>query len=427
MFSALAVMLAVSCQKSADTFNRDTDKIKCTCIAQGLNHYVCSDGDWTIECNEDWVSFEPNCGSGNGVDFEKYVVNVTYNHGAERTATYNIVHNGKSFPVVLTQGACSFAYGSVKFAGTLMTREASAAKVNVAYTDAAGDEKVKFTVDITGAGAAGLSVAEQTVTLAQGSGTVALAVTGTPTTPGAVTFAVKADGKAIGSVKAEVVGKDPVGLPCGWNFYAKGFTGDTASSVKDTPEGQDWIPAPHKVHPTVGNNSDAYFTAVAKVGTLTNWTFNPSIQAQGLLLDDYWEAVIPVRNFEDGTKITVEMGCGGAGGSIGFYLLEYSADEATWTTVDGAQECKRGDDTFLAHLWNTPSSISTSGCTNTRKTYDKATDDTHQIYTFPLKGITNGNLYLRLRAIKYRASKDATTAPAAGWTDIKGFEVTLAE
>ena len=426
MFSAMVLALATSCQKSVDTFNRDTDKISCTCIAQELNHYICSAGEWKIECSEDWLAFEPNSGKGNGVDFEKYAIKVAYNHGNERTATFNIVHNGKSLPVVITQGACSFAYSSVKFAGTLMQREPADAKINVAYSNAAGDEKVKFTVNVTGAGADGITVADQTINLTQGSGVAVIAISGTPTTKGEVNFTVKADGKEIGSVKTTVTGKDPIGLPCGWNFYAKGYTGDTASTIKDSPEGQDWVPAPHVVHPTLGDNTEAYFTAVAQNG-LTNWTFNPSIQAQGLLIDDYWEAVIPVRNFEDGIKITVEMACGGAGGSIGFYVLEYSADEKTWNAVDGAKECKRGDDTFLAHMWNTPSSIGTSGYTNTRKTYDKETDDTHQIYTFPLKGITNGNLYLRLRCIKYRATKDATSAPAAGWTDIKGFEVTFAE
>ena len=68
-----------------------------------------------------------------------------------------------------------------------------------------------------------------------------------------------------------------------------------------------------------------------------------------------------------------------------------------------------------------------SGYTNTRKTYDKATDDTYRVYYLDSPEIESGVLYFRLRVLKYRATPEVTTEVAAGWTDIKGFEVSIAE
>ena len=423
-----AAAISVSCNKAEDVFQRDVDKVEASCMKQTLSHYILCTGDWTIENNVPWITISPDSGTGDGVLFQEYKISLDYNSAySPRTEIFYIVHNCTKSAVTVTQGPCDFAWGQPVLNGSLTKGEASSASIYVPYIDASGDENVSFSVTLGGA-SAGLSVENLTALLAAGNGTAVLPITGTPAKAGEVTFAVSVDGKSIGTATATIAGtNDPSGIPCGWNFYDIGYTGDNASEVASTSFGQDWVPSPHRVYPTHGDNADAYFTAVSAVGC-TNWTFNPSIQAQALKLDDYWLAYIPVKNFPEGGKITVDMGCGGAGGSVGFYYFEYSVDGTTWKGVPGAKECTRGTDTFLAHLWNTGSSISASGYTNTRKTYDKATDDTYQKYTFAVDGLTNGVLYLRLRVLKYRATPGSTADNnGTGWTDIKGFEVNWAE
>lgn len=252
------------------------------------------------------------------------------------------------------------------------------------------------------------------------------------------------------SIKAVYTGEgggsdDPVisgpveGLPCGWNPYAAGFTSSNIPQGTDIdyswsfgqnsndnaslhPVGSAQPSEAHKVLPTLGNNKDAFFTCVG--AEVSKYVFNPSIQACGLVTGDYWLAVIPVKNLAKDTKVTVEMGCGAAGTGPGVYVLEYSSDKTNWILADGIQKTMRGEKEVEAHLWT--SAGSTSG---TRKTYDKATDDTYQKYTFPLSvAIADGTLYFRLRLLDYQANPANSNAVVGGkWTDIKGFEVTLAE
>ena len=403
-----AAALTVSCNKEEDVFQRDVDAISVSCMKQTLSHFILCTGDWSVENNVPWITISPDRGTGDGVLFQEYTITLDYNSAySPRTETFYIVHGGVKSPVTVTQGPCDFSWGKPSMNGVLTKGEVSSASLYVPYIDASGEENVSFSVTVGGA-SGGLEVADVTTSLSAGNGTVVLPVSGTPKNAGDVTFTISADGKSVGTVTGTIAGTDdPSGIPCGWNFYALGYTGDNAAEVASTSYGQDWVPVPHRVYPTIGDNTDAYFTAVSAVGC-TNWTFNPSIQAQALKLNDYWLAYIPVKNFPEGGKITVDMGCGGAGGSVGFYYFEYSVDGTTWKGVPDAKECTRGTDTFLAHLWNTGGSIGASGYTNTRKTYDKATDDTYQKYTFAVDGLSNGVLYLRLRVLKYRATPDST-------------------
>lgn len=218
---------------------------------------------------------------------------------------------------------------------------------------------------------------------------------------------------------------DPEGLPVGWNFYAAGCTNLDECSAN--PAGKDWVAEPHLVYPTTGNAKATLTGIGAAIG---GYSFNPSMQIRGFVADDYWLVTIPVKNFEKGTKVTVEMGCGAAGSGAGVFVLEYSDDKATWHLADGLATTLRGETEVQAHLWTTPGSISMSGYTNTRKSYDKATDDTYRKFDVSLNNvrIADGNLYFRLRALNYRATPTVSTAPGANaWTDLKGFEVSLAK
>ena len=181
----------------------------------------------------------------------------------------------------------------------------------------------------------------------------------------------------------------------------------------------------HRVLPTSGN-TDAYLTAVGS--NLTGWTFNPSIQAQGLVMNDYWLCVIPVRNVKPTHKVTFEAAAGGAGSGPGYYVIEYSSDGTNWIEAPGAVTMTLGGKTGPVHVYATSENAS-----GDRKKYDKATDTSYKKYEFALSGINpiaDGNIYFRMRlSIDLRINYgDSFLGIAAGkWGDMKGIEITFVE
>ena len=430
-----AFISVASCNKVSDVFERDTDYISVSCNAGNYRHFVKVSGHWTLESSEDWLSFSPAEGDGHGVDYQEYTLSVAYNKGAAREGVYYLCSNGRRAEVKVSQQECSFKWGKLEFSGILIQESECESSVSLSYSGASGEESFSYEGSISGPGSEGLSIESGIIdNLTPGNGSILIPISGTPVNAGVVIISINVDGVNVGSVEAEVVEKsvapDPdkelKGLPVGWNFYALGITTD---EVKALPQTASWKKdsSPAFVLPTSGNNDGARFTAVANVGTITDRTFNPSIQVKGLLEGDYWLASIPVSSLAANTRLKLELGCGSAGGSAGYYMLEYSVNSSSWTSVPGAVSHTRGSDTFYAHLWNTASSIGMSGYTNTRKTYDKATDDTYRVYYLDSPEIESGVLYFRLRVLKYRATPEVTTEVAAGWTDIKGFEVSIAE
>lgn len=247
---------------------------------------------------------------------------------------------------------------------------------------------------------------------------------------GNITVSAKTSGAAAGGVE---------GLPVGWNFYAAGLT--TTADVEASDYNYSWSfgqsgndnasrhpvgaaqPSyEHKVLATSGN-AEAYLTAYGS--NVSAYTFNPSIQVKGFGENDYFQMVIPVKNVTPDVKVCVEGAVGAAGSATGNWVLEYSSDAINWFAAPDIKTVTRGEVTFQCHFYNTAGSITT-----TRKVYDKATDDTYQKYTFPLTGISaieNGNLYFRLRALIWNNNQTAPAANTGGWTDLKGFEVSIAE
>ena len=423
------MLMLAGCRKE-DVLIRDVDAFSVDCNAQSVTHYVLASGDWALETDADWIDFDPANGTGDGELYQPYTVKIAYNKGDAREAVYYLIHNDIKSMVTVSQAACDFKFTSVSFCGNLAVGTESTAWVEVAYSGAAGNEKLVYTAELSGEGASGLAIeaGEAEITTA-GKGVIVIPVGGTPVAEGEVTVSVVIDGKPLEPVKTVVAGAVPVpvltGLPCGWNFYALGLDGKGAIASEYATL---WQPGAVKdgdyVTCTSGDNPNAKLTAVVAAG-LADHTFNPSIQAKGLLEGDYWLITIPVQNLEPSHRLKIEMGCGSAGSSVGFYILEYSTNGTAWSEVPGAVNNTRGEDTFRAHLWNTGSSIGASGFTNTRKSYDKATDDTYRVYSLDGVSQPSGNLYFRLRALKYRATPNSTMEVASGWTDLKGFEVTV--
>jgi len=438
LFCCAAVLSAVACDTDEGTFARENDAVACDCTEQSIEQNILCDGEWTADCSgADWIAITPQSGTGNGKDYGFFMLNIQYNAGAERTATVRLVYDGVSYPITVTQGACRFAYGEPKVEGNLFQNIASTAAIRLPYSYASGRESVEITAAISGAAAEGLSVKKAVyASFAKGSGELTIPIEGVPAKAGVVTFDLSVDGAAVGSCRANVISDPdavPEGLPVGWNFYAAG--------VK-TPRGSEWdyswspdavhpaaTPDPldnHKVLPTAGN-AEAYLTASGTISDNANYTFNPGIQIKGLMENDYFLFVIPVKNIKPEHRISVEASLGAAGSGPGYYALEYSSDGSVWHLADGSELMEVFGASAQVHYF-----VPRINTGDERKTYDKATDQGYRKYVFPLTGIETlyeGNLYLRLRVCMNRRanSSENTNTIATAWGDLKGFEVALVE
>lgn len=438
LFCCSALLMA-SCEKDEGVFTRENDAITCDCTEQSIEQNVLCDGEWIADCSSaEWIAISPEHGSGNGKDYGFFTLDIEYNSGAQRTATVYLIYDGVSYPVTVTQGKCEFAYGAPKIEGNLFQNIESTAVLRLPYACASGRESVEISCAITGAAAGGLSVEKRTYAdFAEGAGELTIPIDGAATRAGAVAFELFVDGASVGSCSASVISDPdavPEGLPVGWNFYAAGIK---------TPRGSEWdyswttdathpvaMPDPldnHKVLPTAGNEN-AYLTASAVIPNNANYSFNPGIQIRGMVVNDYFLFVVPVKNIKPEHKLSVEASMGAAGSAAGYYALEYSADNKVWKLAEGSTLMEVFGASAQVHYF-----VPKINTADERKTYDKATDQGYRKYVFPLTGIETiyeGNLYLRLRICMDRRANgsESTNAIAANtWADLKGFEVALVE
>lgn len=459
IFATIAASAALfSCQKTEPVFQIENDVLSVDCTEQNVQQFIKCSGTWNVDCSEvDWITVTPESGTGNGVDFDSYTLNIEYNSGAERTGTYYVISNGQKLSVAVTQAACAFAYGDLKLIGAFAAGEECNATIKVPYECASGKETVTFTGSVTSETVTGITVPEYVCnTFAKGKGEVEVPVTGVPKGAGAIEIELFADGKSIGTI-SKTVSADPnlpEGLTASWNFYhdidpvLPKTTADGTPSFETSKYNYSWIagnsvvdPATLTVHPhrvaTTSGNENAYLTVVGN--NITNWSYNPGIQAQGVLKEDYFLCVLPVRNVKSTHKISVEASVAGAGSASGYYVMEYSTDAVTWIQAPNA-ETIRVENTNTGevitgpvhfYVWK-PADGNAPNSSTTRKTYDKATDESYKKYTFALEGINeiaDGNFYVRLRCnLDLRINYSATTTYAnAGWVDLKGIEIKMIE
>lgn len=219
------------------------------------------------------------------------------------------------------------------------------------------------------------------------------------------------------------------GFPAVWDFYAMGFTNATKAQATETPAAANWKTGVNDpTLKTTFGNAAAYMKVHAKEGLMLKSdmtvTLNPGIQACGLLEGDWYEFVIPVKDFKPTTEISVYGATGNAKSAVAFWMMDYSADGSTWYEAPGALDANEGSVSTKAHFWSTATTVSTK-----RTTYFGPADDSFHFHRFccdKIGAIADGELHLRLRALKYSGAFDGSTAQK-GWSDIKSFHVYLAQ
>lgn len=445
LISLAAAAVLSSCMKDDGFITREETRVTLDCLKQTVQQNLKAKGAWNIDTrNCEWITVDPASGEGNGEDYQMYNINVTYNKGGSREATIYVCQGSTRCPVTIHQNRCKFAFTGVEVVDSLFQTIESAAGINVKYAFAAGDESTTLSAKLSGAAAAGLKVESfKSEDFKAGSGALYIPISGTPTTKGKFDVEVFADGKSVGTCQGEVTEYippvpvfKPAGLPAKWNFFEAGLSGTAPLA---TEMGKYWcLACPEgdpRVYPTSGN-SEATLTAVMAAGpnivTLNDapeaYTYNPAIQVNGLLCNDYWLATIPVYHFDEDTEIVVESAVSTAKAGPGYYIMEYSADKINWIEAPGAKEFQpEGKPAFKAHFWNNQKST-TNWSNGTRKHLDKTDpEDTYHKYIFKTSGIKidEGNFYLRLRVLQYKYDFSGNVGNA--WTDIKCLELDFVE
>ncbi|GEM_PF-602988 len=435
--AVIAVSVSVSCgDDGPSVFERENDSIDCDCTEQVIKQVILSDGEWTSDCaGTDWISVYPESGSGDGKYYSTIELRVKYNAGGEREGTIYLKHGGKDYPVTVKQAKCDFTFQEPYFDGNLTIGVESTAKIEIPYVKANGTEVYEISATANSDVVKGLSVPTVKFdSFEKGTGSLSVPVVGTPSAQGEVIFNVTANGKPIGSCKVTVYdefGGKPGGVDASWNFYEAGISpkgSDYDYSWTSASAHYPGSPLPSNAHKvlTTSGNKKAWLTA--ECAAATDYTFNPSIQIKGMMLNDYFLAVIPVKNVKPETKIQVEASFGAAGSAAGVFSIEYSSNNAIWNLAGGAR-----DTTIFGQNGKIHYHVASGNTGDTRKQYDKATDPGYKAYTFALTGISpinDGNLYIRLRvSIDVRAlpSASAPHIKANAWCDLKGLDVKLIE
>mgnify|MGYP004508950417 FL=1 len=435
IFVATTALSVVCCSDNTSVFEREDDVVTCDCSEQTISQVIKCDGKWTSDCSGvDWIKVNPESGHGDGKYYSTYEIHVEYNEGDAREGTFYLVHDGKKYPVTVYQGKCDFAFEAPSMTGAFLDGKESDVVLHLPYVKANGTEVYEISCNVTSETVHGLYVTPTTFdSFSKGSGVLDIPVSGIPDSEGVVAFEVLANGKTIGICEATVydsAGGKPSGLEVGWNFYDAGIpAADLKGSEYDyswTSSAAHWpgsaLPSTdHKVYPNIGNEK-AYLTASCKAAT--DYTFNPSVQIKGMMLNDYFMAVVPVMNITSDVEVSVEASFGAAGSAAGVFSLEYSADGTSWKLASGSRDTTIFNATGKYHYYVSPENTS-----STRKTYDKANDKSYRKYTFPLEGIEPvkaGNLYVRLRVsmdVRAGATEKTNTIGKNTWCDLKGLEI----
>ncbi len=212
----LGLLLSSACSKEEAPFIiRDTDMLSFSYAASVKTFTVCTDGDWSVSADQnDWVSFEPASGRGDGITREVVTVNLTRNLGSARSGRITILAAGREVFIDVTQDEGFMTFGNLSLTLPLALDESlQNAFIAVPYFKGLTGEGFMVTATVSGPGAGGINVPATTVTLTEENGTFYVPITGTPTTEGQVNVSLSMLGLTAGLQSAVIrsSNNDPAG------------------------------------------------------------------------------------------------------------------------------------------------------------------------------------------------------------------------
>lgn len=224
MMLALAAGAFAGCTNDpgVEPLRRDTDAVELTYHANATTQVsVRYAGAWRahVECpdatgalGENWFAVSPAEGVGNGSDYQYVTITAQRNPGDKRTGYLYLNAGGKEVAIEVSQADGHFSVEDPVISGSMRSGSESAASLDIAYDKAFGGEQVEIVASLEGAAAAGLAIEPDYLTEIEreGSGTISVPITGTPSSLGELICKVKFlldgevlfDGVVLGSVNS---------------------------------------------------------------------------------------------------------------------------------------------------------------------------------------------------------------------------------
>jgi len=193
MMGALALF---SCSDEDEGFVLRSDNvINLESSGEAKAFTICTDGNWNISTDSEWLTIDQTSGLGDGATRQKIMVGAKRNISAARVDSFYVNAAGKHLKVMVNQGEGKpFTMGTPSISQALQAGlAATGASINIPYTYGYKGMVLTITATLSGAGAEGLSVDPYTVTLESAKGTIEIPIKGTPVNKGDINIQITTD------------------------------------------------------------------------------------------------------------------------------------------------------------------------------------------------------------------------------------------
>lgn len=195
-----------SCSDDADSFVlRSDDNLNFTYAQDSKEFTVCTNGDWNITSDCDWLTFSVTQGKGDGTTREKVIVTADRNISNAREAEFVLHAAGKDLPVSCSQAeGAPLTLGQAKVSGSLQAgQEIDQVNIEIPYAYGYKGEELSVSATLSGAGADGIVASSKHFTLDASEGTLLLPLSGTPVTSGPLVIKIETDEPTANTVVAQ--------------------------------------------------------------------------------------------------------------------------------------------------------------------------------------------------------------------------------
>lgn len=192
-----------SCSDDLDSFVlRSDDNLNFSYSQDTKEFTVCTNGDWNITSDCNWLSFSTMKGKGDGTTREKITVTATRNISEARQAEFVLHAAGKDLTVVCAQvEGAPLTLGQAKVSGSLqMGQTINDVSIEVPYSYGYKGQELSLRATLSGAGAEGLEVSAKDFTLDAAEGILRLPLSGTPQSSGPLVVRVETNDASANTV-----------------------------------------------------------------------------------------------------------------------------------------------------------------------------------------------------------------------------------
>jgi hypothetical protein len=191
----ITIFSGLACSNDEEAFVlRDTDVLRFSYEASSQIFTIRSNGAWSVSSPDEWITLNPDSGSGDGVVYENVSVSASHNGNEARSGKIAIHAAGRDIYISVHQNEGFLLFGQPSLSGSLVVGEpATGINLRIPYSRAAGDEQFSLSVRVSGDAADGIQPVENfAVSLTNKEGIIYVPLAGEPSKDGQLKFSVSA-------------------------------------------------------------------------------------------------------------------------------------------------------------------------------------------------------------------------------------------